>query len=227
VTPAHFVAEVSRLAGVLLEHGIAVNINTPRQVSIGNGVVSVGVPQGSAPDGADAHTPFHRIDEYRRLVEAMAYVVVLKDGSLLQIDAAFRGNVLIKHRYCFYPCPFDLQQLELDADINLLDVVSTFSASDFVEQIRLLAPLRFEFDPNDARPGHPASHAHIGASSCRIPVHAPLSLGHFVRFVVCHFFPSEWDSCEQVRNWPVVNMDRTVTAAEEQSFYLECRRVQC
>lgn len=227
MTTSQFVAEATKLARVLLEYGIAIAVNTPRQVSIGNGVVSVGVPQGTLPNGADVDSPFHRIDEYRQLVEAGAYIAVLRDGSLLQIDAAFRSNVLIKHRYCFYPCPFDLKELGLDADISLLDVVSTFSAQDFVEQIRLLAPLRFEYDPKDARPGHPASHAHIGASSCRIPVHAPISLGHFVRFVVCHFYPDEWEACEEIRHWPLVPMDRTVTPAEEQSFYFESRRAPC
>lgn len=223
MTPAAFISEAARLSTSLLEDGVAISANIPlRAASAGRVYVSVPLRGGDLDIDIDA--PFHRVDEYRRLLDAGAYLVVLKDGSLLQVSACFRGNDLVSHRYCFYPCPFDLQAMGVDPDVDLLDALESLSAQELLDQLRLLAPLRFEYSPDQATVDHPATHAHVGASSCRIPVHAPMSLGHFVRFVFRHFFPTEWAANANLRAWPLEFLNRTISLAEEETLYFECRR---
>jgi len=51
---------------------------------------------------------FGSIDEYLWYLERRFFVVVLFDGSLLQITYRFERLVVKYHRLCFYPCPVTL-----------------------------------------------------------------------------------------------------------------------
>jgi hypothetical protein len=169
-------------------------------------------------------TVFATIDEYQRLVQNRQYNSILFDGSLLQISYTFRRNNLIKHRLCFYPCPFYLEpdewELYQQAGLGLLDIFEPLSFDKFQNHLRLQSPVRFDFDLDSATEDHPASHLHLLREDCRIPVFAPLSIGHFVQFVFRHFYPEQWQSYEFLREWSREKYDTMLTDKQRRQLHL-------
>jgi len=93
-----------------------------------------------------------------------------------------------------------------------------------LEYLRLRTPLRFEYDPNNASDGHPICHAHFLWSHCRCSVVAPLSLGHFVKFIFHHFYPELWQKHAFLREWPTDLGNRTISGGQESILHFACRR---
>lgn len=151
------------------------------------------------------------LGEYQRLIAGRQYTCLLRDGSFLQISAMFDGQRLIRHRYCFFPCPLTL---DLGEDLTISEHIELLSDAELLERLRLDGPIRFDFDAVAACEGHPASHLTALRSSCRVPVFAPLSVGHFVRFVFANFYPDLWEAHELLRTWPIEWHHRTITASE-------------
>lgn len=56
--------------------------------------------------------------------------------------------------------------------------------------------MRFDYDPGASRDRHAASHLHIQASDCRIPLERPLGFSTFVRFIFRNFYKTEWESTD-------------------------------
>jgi hypothetical protein len=179
---------------------------------------------------------FASVAEYRRFLDRRLYTAVLTDGSLLQLSYVFTGGEITKHRLCYYPCPVALSDLNPDEEsfAELFDQ-HLLESANFVgenapgsggfsrDRLRLRSPIRFDYDPDAAQPGHPHSHMTLCSADCRIPVYGPLSPGHFVRFVFSRFYPAQWESQAVLRDWPTWRGKRSISEDEELELYLECR----
>lgn len=128
------------------------------------------------------------IDQYMAWVTAGAYSAILLDGSLLQLTYDVSGGDVVGHRLAYIPCPYDLDANLLAQGEPIVDVVDLYRDSDAA----LRSPVRFEYDPRSAKPGHPAVHLTINAPGCRIACVAPLHVLRFVDFVFRHFYPELW-----------------------------------
>ena len=64
-------------------------------------------------------------------------------------------------------------------------------ALDMPTNLLMRTPVRFDFDPTNARSGHPAAHLTINSAHCRIACVAPMHVHRFLDFVFRHFYPKE------------------------------------
>lgn len=129
------------------------------------------------------------IDQYRRWVEVGAYSAVLPDASLLQLTYDIAGGEISGHRLAYIPCPFEVDSELLESE-PILDVVDLHRSNDPL----LRSPIRFDFDPSSAKPGHPAAHMTMNGMDCRVACVAPVHPLRFVDFVFRHFYPAMWSS---------------------------------
>jgi hypothetical protein len=239
MTPNETRTELSRLALGLLTSGLAATVNTPI-IANSNGAARVTWPAAeSAEPGLLSTLPFASITEYRRMVLGNHFIALMRDGALLQLSIDIRGNDVVGHRFGYYPCPillpedfnvldFDALDLlliyELEANLNALE-----SETQLVtDQLRMRSPLRFDYAPHAASENEPASHVHMLNRDSRVAVHGPLSIGHFAQFVLKHFYRKEWDdqALYELTRWPMRDLNRTISAEEEGSLHITCRRLQ-
>ena len=155
-------------------------------------------------------------------IEAQAYSAVLLDGALLQISFDFVGTDLVGHRLVYFPSPFNYDSALL-RDLPILDVVDLYMNSRD-ELPRLVSPLRFEYDPAGAGPGHPACHLTTISSQCRWAISTPLSPGHFIRFIFQHFYRELYLSHRFLREWPQRASNRSITEEEEMRLHISIGR---
>jgi hypothetical protein len=101
------------------------------------------------------------------------------------------------------------------------DTQSTF-LEPAVTLLRLRSALRFDFDQDAATQAHPASHLTIAHQDCRIAVFAPLSVGHFVRFVFRNFYPHAWKDHAFLRDWPLHQFNRCIHTDHRNELFIEC-----
>ena len=128
----------------------------------------------------------------------------------MQLSFDYEGDELIRHRLAYVPCPYTLERLDFtDSLFEMLELSDALRP----DEIRLAAPIRFDFDSHAARADHSASHFTLLSPEARIPAIGPLSLGHFVRFIFRHFYPSEWHEFPFLE-WPVDYGHRTIDAAD-------------
>jgi hypothetical protein len=128
------------------------------------------------------------IDQYQRWSADGQYSAVLFDGSLLQITYDVEGRAVTSHRLAYIPCPYDLDPDLLGSGEPLDDIISLYCDEDPVSR----SPIRFDFNPMQTRPLHPASHLTIDSPSCRIACIAPLHVRRFTSFVFSQFYPRYW-----------------------------------
>jgi hypothetical protein len=253
MTPSQIRNEVSSFVGTLLEQGLVIDSNSTvvrRQGSTAY-VVWSSAPRDFVRFPFPAEL-FATAAEYRMLLEERQYNCLLFDGSYLQACYEFRHGDLTKYRLCYYPCPIRLPDLGPLYSDNLGDIfdeymVQVFDDLEWVKyaqnpaqrsdseeaaktleempRLRLRSPVRFDYDIDAQGPSHPASHVHISDSECRVPVYAPLSFGHFARFVFRHFYSAEWHEHEFLQTWPVQMPSRSIALAEEAQLHFECRHI--
>lgn len=128
------------------------------------------------------------IEQYRRWVEVGAYSAVLPDASLIQLTYDIAGREIAGHRLAYIPCPFQVDSTYLLEGQPILDVVDMYREQDPL----MRSPLRFDFDPKAAKPGHPAAHLTINGMDCRVACVAPIHPLRFVDFVFRHFYTALW-----------------------------------
>ena len=158
------------------------------------------------------------IREYRHWLSANEYSVVLFDGSIVQITYDFLGNSLTKHRLLYFPCPFQLPS-DLLGELTILDLVDNYIERG-IDDVRLRAPVRFDYERETDAVDHPASHFTFQSPHCRIPVVSPLSLGHFVKFVFRNFYPQQWREHRFIRDWQTHEFERSIEADELKRLHL-------
>lgn len=221
MTPRQARSEISNFVDLLLYTDIAIRVNSI--VCVRSGTMSrVTWRPPSRGQAQLIASEFASVSEYCGHLQNQAYSAILFDGALLQISYGFTRNALTSHRLCYYPCPFALEPEELLVE-PLLDVMEVYKHAG-ADYLRLRSPVRFDYAPDHASEEHPASHAHMLWPHCRCAVVAPLSLGHFARFVFSHFYPELWKEHEFLRSLPQQLGPKTITANEEAQLHFSCRR---
>lgn len=221
ITPSKIESEIRNFRDLLIEKQLVIASNPIAIKSLGS--LSRVTWHSSVVDRPPATDfTFASISEYCCQLATNAYTVVLFEGSIIQISIDVRHTEIVGHRFCFYPCPFDLEPDDL-SQLPILDVIKLYDESRR-DLLRLRSPLRFEFDLNNASDNHPLCHVHFLWAHCRCSVVAPLSLGHFIKFVFLHFFPGVWDQNSFLREWPTVLGTRTISIEQEKTLHLACRR---
>lgn len=123
------------------------------------------------------------------------YTALLLDGSLLQMTYTMSGSKVTGHRLCYVPSP--VSDLEAISTANIENEWLGGNFANFAfdrliedpESTALRSMIRFDYDPFNAKAGHPASHFTINSVDCRIPCIAPVSPAQFVNFIFEHFYP--------------------------------------
>jgi hypothetical protein len=224
MTPKTCREEITSLIRHLVATGAALDINTIVERHASD--LKVIEPSGASSWQLAARRDFGDIAEYIDVLYSRRFACLLLDGAAIQMSYAFSGEGLVWHRLCFHPCPITLGQDELDLigeDIGLGELVDLSLEGDWRTRLRLRSPLRFDFDRRTAMKGHSASHLHVSSGGCRVPVFGPLSVGHFVRIVFRHFYPSLWSDDPTLRGWKLTQLARSIAQSEEGELYIDCK----
>lgn len=131
------------------------------------------------------------IGQYCAILDRRDFSVCFSDGGLLQIRYDLRDDVIVAHRLCYFPCPFTFQHDD-SIDFSLAELPQMLSGDELRERFKLISPIRFEFDADHADQRHSHSHVSLNKVSCRLPAYGPISMGHFVRFVLRYFYETEF-----------------------------------
>jgi hypothetical protein len=237
MTPQGAKDEIRRIGSALVDAGLAIDSNLP--VLRRSGAETIVTWPADPVGGPLSDHLFGTIEEYRDLVLRRQYTCALIDGSLLQLSFTFNNARLIRNRLCFYPCPLALDQAQWNPEeIPLLDFLDDLLVEEFdylidsmagntagtrTARLRMRGPIRFDFAPDQQANNHPASHVHIAGEDVRLPVFGPLSAGHFIRFIVRHFYPKMWVTTHPFQHWPQTAAARCVTPDDEESIFLDHR----
>ncbi len=170
----------------------------------------------SSSNGELFRGDFATVAEYKAWLEDGVFSALLFDGALLQLSFDLKGETIVGHRLAYYPCPYNLD-LDLARSEPLLDVIDLYAN----EMPRLRTPLRFDYDPDASKPGHPASHLTLSSHDCRWAIRGPLSLGHFIQFVFRHFYVELWQVHPFLRDWPVYSAGACIEDEETKWLYIE------
>jgi hypothetical protein len=219
MTPKELLAQVNRALDDLTRADLVMDANAMVVQDLGKGRSRI---TWGATDGAilfEAPT----LEEYLRLLRDRHFTALLIDGGLLQISYEVCGGKIVGHRLCYFPCPV-LFDRETVAEFGLLEYIESIPSESLRETIRLEAPIRFDFDPVAAGPGHASSHLTFSRDCCRIPVFSPLSLRHFFQFVFANFYAAWWVQHAFLREFPHWLSDRTLTDEDSNMLHVECRR---
>ena len=149
------------------------------------------------------------LNQYIALVLNRDYTALLVDGSALQIHYAVEGDEIISHRLCYFPCPFIVDPAEID-DYGLTEIPDLLSDKEFKSRLKLVTPIRFDFDLSLQDDIHYHSHVTAGKDSCRIPAFGPLSVGHFLYFVLGYFYQEHFPTDDAFEDLEPTLLGRTL-----------------
>lgn len=181
------------IARYLIENELAIDMN-PSVVLAQKKQRSLVTWSSAGISTAFTNQVFGSFSEYLQLVKDRQFSVVLKDGALLQMSYTVEPNgEIYDHRLCWYPCPapFDLDVLM--EGMALDEIVE----STPLNLLYCKGPIRFDYSPRQQEKGHPASHIHFFSDNSRVPVRGPLSIATFARFVLKHFYSSDFETVEK------------------------------
>ncbi len=134
---------------------------------------------------------FQNTGHYRSIINNRDFNLLLRDGSVIQIFyKTFEGQIA-QHRLAFFPAPYEFLEEDL-TELSFSDIIEALNENDLKTRLRLVSPIRFDYDKNKRDAFHPHSHLTLSRSTCRIPVYGPVSCAHFVRFIIFHFFQEFW-----------------------------------
>jgi hypothetical protein len=193
VTPSRIAQQLTQLTTNLFANGHAIDAQTHKVVDAADRTQLV-TWTARTPDGIGfPHDKFATLEEYLFFLEHRQFSAVLRDGALVQASYRLHRNEIVWHRLALIPCPIVFEPSELE-DISLPDFLSVIDPAELKRRVRLRSAIRFDYDPLNARPQHPASHATLNDACCRIPVRSPVHLRAFVRFVFSNFYPDLWEN---------------------------------
>lgn len=219
ITASNVRSQVEQLSLELLNSGLAIDFNVPRELKAGSSTL---VTFTNASSISDTFGRFATVFEYKTFLSRREWNVVLFDGALLQLSFTISRGTLEAHRLCYYPCPIVFEREEL-AEASIEELVDA-TTSEWHERVRLRSPIRFDFDPKAATPSHAASHLTLSADCCRLEVASPLSLGHFVRFIFKAFYPDEMAAHEFLANAATSDLPRTLSDIQKHAMFVDWRR---
>lgn len=238
MTAAEARSDLAKVNAALLNAGLAIAVNPLVPFKTGD-LMRLSWPQSNERAVILTDQAYASVNEYRLCFAHGHYTALLKDGALVQVSYDFRDATLIGYRFCYYPCPLlfpedrdagdwdsfnDLLQSSLLAqieDLELQDFSIESLQTGTQSQLRLRSPIRFDYAPEAQSPTEPASHVHVSGADVRVPVHAPLSLGQFLHFVVSHHYPAH---SALLGRLPMRFFDRSIAPAEECSLHFNWRR---
>jgi hypothetical protein len=172
------------------------------------------------PSGEEfPHDEFGTLDEYLYFLDNRQYSVVLNDGAIIQISYRIKRNKIVWHRLSYHPCPISLDASEL-GDQTLSEFISGMDHDSLKLRLRTKSAVRFDFDPDEARAGHPSSHVTLNESCCRIPVRASLDLRNFVAFIFSNFYPVLWNSLAAIHALPSAPITTIISGADLLKLHL-------
>lgn len=220
--------EIQQLLSLLLRAEIAIDTNAVIVNHQARGITRVTWPSRQEEVGKLFRGEFATVENYRHWIEVGSFSAILYDGSILQMTYDFLGRDLCAHRLAFVPCPFDVDEKILIGR-SLLDMVTDYQETSVRNKkpftfVRLRSPLRFDYEATIKAINHPRVHLTFLWSYCRLAVVAPLSPGHFIRFIFRHFYPELWMVHEFLRKWPLRFLDRTITLEEESLLHISFSR---
>lgn len=220
-TKSNAVSEITNLNRALAAAGLLLNSNVPVETRVPG-------PNGGIHDRVswDSTMPelFEReqdlVGDYFDWLRHNEFSQLLIDGSMIQISYEFSGYRIEKHRLVYFPAPYDFDEnILLHGQQTIGDLVEE-KITNPSEPVKLRCPVRFDFDRTAEAAGHPATHLTILRSSCRVPVVAPISIGHFIRFVFIHFYAERWHNLPELHSWELVFHDRTMITESKNLLHI-------
>ena len=213
--------EIRNTLELMLERGLLIAQN-PVVEKYHRGCVEV--TWAPTPPGDLFRLQEHSLTTFMQRLEAKAYSAIMRDGALLQLHWVFEDDELVQHRLAYLPFPVDDADSMLDDELPVLEVLDYYLDNNAADNIRLRSPVRFDYDPNDKAPGHPAAHLTLNYSHCRIAISEPLDLGRFLKFVVMNFYPEWWRTHTFLREFRTTRAGpRCIEPAEEEHPHLGWR----
>ena len=231
-------SEIEQLTSFLLSKGLILDYNSPKITQLGTD--SFSISWASTNSMKNKNRNFASIPEYINLIYNREYNFILFDGSLFQFSFIYRHREIIKARLLYYPCPLnisqeDIEDIQLGEDfINLFFllleeqtdlIISNLSLPKFpLLKLELInkSPFCFDFDVENSRSNHSASHLHINDHNCRWPIYGPISPGHFIRLIFHLFYTEIWETYEEIRQWPLTLNHRTILSEHTSELFIEC-----
>ena len=219
--PGEVRADINRLVSVLVNRKLALAHNLAVSSSMSARSSRISWPGSTTSRALQFTRDSESYTDYLNAIMRGAFTAILCDGSLMQLSYDFKREKLIKHRLCFSPIPFDIPTAELLAD-PIVDVIETY-ASDPHEH-RLRGAVRFDYSLSEPDP-LPKSHVHLSSSPGRCAVFAPIGVGAFAEFVFQVFYPSIWDSCDELRAIRPQFGQRSLSRQSRTRLHLSCGRL--
>ncbi len=184
-SPEQIRKQMERTTADLVGLSLCDRQNFPSMRNIGQGCYEIGISDKGNISYALKNLSYR--DIYTELNRMQSYNMRMLDGALIHMMYRFRNNQIEAHRLAFFPSPF-LEEFQNNPDIYLDDEVY----AEVVMKNIVPFPLRFDFDCREevvVEGDHPKSHLTLGQyQNCRIPVSAPLTPYHFIRFILRNFY---------------------------------------
>jgi hypothetical protein len=139
-----------------------------------------------------AKLDFGSVDEYLQLLRNRHYSALLADGSFVQMSIYVRRGKILRHRYCYYPCPVEFGNEELRSmseEEDISNIVWAFLSDS--ERLVLRTPVRFDFDEDSSE--RPKVHVHFNHSNCRCAVSSAIYPCYFIKVIMRYFYPDIWE----------------------------------
>jgi len=136
---------------------------------------------------------------------------MLHDGGIVQMMYILDREEIVKHRLLFLPA------INSESD-------TIYEENRTINSKQVPFPIRFDYDNNNVKINHPASHLTLGNyDSCRIPVSSPITPNRFIVFLLNNFYQDYYvDKVEPIMG-STLNCDysfETVTSIEKKNIYL-------
>jgi hypothetical protein len=165
------------------------------------------------------------VREYLDQLHTREFSCLLSDGALVQISFRTKRDMIIWHRYNYFPCPIDVNLTGfIHQDIDLAQYVAELAFSD-MNRIQLRTAIRFDYSPDDARVGHPHSHLHLNAEDCRVAVCEPLTAREFVEFIIRSFYDAYKGPFANAHAAGSGAPQRCISIDEENYYHVNRRRI--
>lgn len=127
------------------------------------------------------------VDQYLQVLQNRDFVILFSDYSVLQLEYKIAGNDILTHRLCYMPSPVNFDP-EFMFDYSALDYVNDLGSDGLRQSLRMVTPVRFDFDSNFRDDKHEYSHLTLNKDTCRVPGYGPVSFGHFFKFIIRYFY---------------------------------------
>jgi hypothetical protein len=216
VDPKDIFQEIKSVTSDLISVGMCIDQTFPAMRPLPDGGIDVCFQNIDDLSIPLRNMPYNEI--YSSLAQSKSYNMRFLDGGLVQLQYRFFQGELRKHRLCFFPSP-DLLEYQNNAEIYDQDEMY----ADVTAKNIVTVPMRFDFDRAAFIQGrHPMSHLTVGQyKNCRIPVSAPVTPFHFIRFVLKSFYNTPFTNlCESLQS-TAPRFERTIVDEELTEIHVQ------